>query len=141
MWDQVDPMSGWVNQLMSLREKGAIKPKIARAFPFDQAAAARQLARSCRCRSRRGRAARVNLLRANPLSHILRRGKTEVWRAGTGVRRAFGASAPAVTFRGSKEGRDRRVGHPPSAASAIRAILDVDHVARSNRLRQPLGLT
>jgi hypothetical protein len=36
MWDQVDRMSGWVNQLMSLREQGAIKPKIARAFPFDQ---------------------------------------------------------------------------------------------------------
>jgi NADPH:quinone reductase-like Zn-dependent oxidoreductase len=40
MWDQVDRMSGWVNQLMSIWEQGAIKPKIARAFPFDQAAAA-----------------------------------------------------------------------------------------------------
>jgi NADPH:quinone reductase-like Zn-dependent oxidoreductase len=40
MWDQVDRMSGWVNQLMSLWKQGAIKPKIARASPFDQAAAA-----------------------------------------------------------------------------------------------------
>jgi synaptic vesicle membrane protein VAT-1 len=40
MWDQVDRMSGWVNQLMVLREQGAIKPKIAQAFPFEQAAAA-----------------------------------------------------------------------------------------------------
>jgi NADPH:quinone reductase-like Zn-dependent oxidoreductase len=40
MWDQVDRMSGWVNQLMSLREQGTIKPKIALGFPFDQAAAA-----------------------------------------------------------------------------------------------------
>jgi NADPH:quinone reductase-like Zn-dependent oxidoreductase len=40
MWDQVERMSGWVNQLMILWEQGAIKPKIAMAFPFDQAAAA-----------------------------------------------------------------------------------------------------
>jgi NADPH:quinone reductase-like Zn-dependent oxidoreductase len=40
MWDQVDRMSGWVNQLMSLWEQGAIKHKIAQTFSFDQAAAA-----------------------------------------------------------------------------------------------------
>jgi NADPH:quinone reductase-like Zn-dependent oxidoreductase len=40
MWDQADRMSGWMTQLMSLREQGAIKPKIAWAFSFDQAAVA-----------------------------------------------------------------------------------------------------
>ncbi len=40
MWDEVDRMTGWVDQLMSLWEQGAIKPKIARTFPFDEAAAA-----------------------------------------------------------------------------------------------------
>ena len=33
-------MTGWVDQLMSLWEQGAIKPKIARTFRFDEAAAA-----------------------------------------------------------------------------------------------------
>ena len=33
-------MTGWVDQLMSLWEQRAIKPKIARTFPFDEAAAA-----------------------------------------------------------------------------------------------------
>ncbi len=40
MWGEIDRMTGWVDQLMSLWEQGAIKPKIARTFPFDQAAAA-----------------------------------------------------------------------------------------------------
>jgi synaptic vesicle membrane protein VAT-1 len=40
MWDEIDRMTGWVNQLMNLWEQGAIKPKIARTIPFDQAAAA-----------------------------------------------------------------------------------------------------
>ncbi len=40
MWDEVDRMRGWLDQLMSLWEHGAIKPKIARTFPFDEAAAA-----------------------------------------------------------------------------------------------------
>jgi NADPH:quinone reductase-like Zn-dependent oxidoreductase len=33
-------MTGWVGQLMSRSEQDAIKPKIARTFPFDRAAAA-----------------------------------------------------------------------------------------------------
>jgi hypothetical protein len=40
MWDEIDRMMGWVDQLMRLWEQGAIKPKIARTFPFDEAAAA-----------------------------------------------------------------------------------------------------
>ena len=40
MWDEIDRMTGWVDQLMNLSEQDAIKPKIARTFPFDQAAAA-----------------------------------------------------------------------------------------------------
>jgi hypothetical protein len=40
MWDEIDRMGGWVDQLMSLWEEGAIKPKIARIFRFDEAAAA-----------------------------------------------------------------------------------------------------
>ena len=40
MWDEIDRMTGWVDQLMSLWEQGAIKPKIARSFRFHEAAAA-----------------------------------------------------------------------------------------------------
>ena len=40
MWDEIDRMTGWVDQLMSLWEQGAIKPKIARTFHFNEAAAA-----------------------------------------------------------------------------------------------------
>ena len=40
MWAEVDRMRGWMDQLINLSEKGAIKPKIARTFPFDQVAAA-----------------------------------------------------------------------------------------------------
>jgi NADPH:quinone reductase-like Zn-dependent oxidoreductase len=40
MWGEIERMTGWVDQLMNLREQGAIKPKIARTFTFDEAAAA-----------------------------------------------------------------------------------------------------
>jgi NADPH:quinone reductase-like Zn-dependent oxidoreductase len=40
MWGEVDRMRGWMDQLISLWERGAIKPKIARTFRFDEAAAA-----------------------------------------------------------------------------------------------------
>src|SRR5208282_1361791 len=40
MWGEVDRIRGWLDQLMSLWEQGAIKPKIARTFPFDEAAVA-----------------------------------------------------------------------------------------------------
>jgi synaptic vesicle membrane protein VAT-1 len=40
MWGEVARMRGWVDQLTSLREHGAIKPKISRTFRFDEAAAA-----------------------------------------------------------------------------------------------------
>src|SRR5271165_959173 len=40
MWGEIDRMRGWLDQLMSLWEQGAIKPKIARTFPFDEAAVA-----------------------------------------------------------------------------------------------------
>jgi NADPH:quinone reductase-like Zn-dependent oxidoreductase len=40
MWGEVDRMRGWVDQLISLWEQGAIKPKIAGTFRFDDAAAA-----------------------------------------------------------------------------------------------------
>jgi synaptic vesicle membrane protein VAT-1 len=38
MWGEVDRMRLWANELMTLWERGAIKPKIARTFAFDQAA-------------------------------------------------------------------------------------------------------
>ena len=37
MWDEIDRMTGWVDQLMSLWEEGAIKPKVARIFRFQRA--------------------------------------------------------------------------------------------------------
>jgi synaptic vesicle membrane protein VAT-1 len=40
MWGEVARMSGWIDQLASLWEQGAIKPKIARTFSFDDAPAA-----------------------------------------------------------------------------------------------------
>jgi NADPH:quinone reductase-like Zn-dependent oxidoreductase len=40
MWGEVDRMRGWVNQLTTLWQQGATKPKIARTFRFNEAAAA-----------------------------------------------------------------------------------------------------
>jgi synaptic vesicle membrane protein VAT-1 len=40
MWGEFDRMRGWIDQLMGLWESGAIRPKIARAFTLDEAAAA-----------------------------------------------------------------------------------------------------
>jgi synaptic vesicle membrane protein VAT-1 len=40
MWGEFDRMRGWMDQLMDLWEKGAIRPKIARVFKFDEAPAA-----------------------------------------------------------------------------------------------------
>ena len=40
MWDEIDRMTTWVGQLMGLWQQGAIKPKIAQTFPFNEAAAA-----------------------------------------------------------------------------------------------------
>ena len=39
MWGEFDRMRPWMDQLMGLWENGAIKPKIARVFNFDEAAA------------------------------------------------------------------------------------------------------
>src|ERR1700756_384902 len=36
MWDEGDRIAGWMNQLIQLWEKGAIKPRIARAFSFGE---------------------------------------------------------------------------------------------------------
>jgi NADPH:quinone reductase-like Zn-dependent oxidoreductase len=40
MWDEGDRMAGWMDQLIQLWEQGAIKPRIARTFSFDDAPAA-----------------------------------------------------------------------------------------------------
>ena len=40
MWGHFDRMRPWMDQLIGLWESGAIKPKIARAFKFDEAPAA-----------------------------------------------------------------------------------------------------
>jgi NADPH:quinone reductase-like Zn-dependent oxidoreductase len=40
MWGEVDRMRRWMDQLMGLWAQGAIKPRIDRDFPFDEAAAA-----------------------------------------------------------------------------------------------------
>jgi NADPH:quinone reductase-like Zn-dependent oxidoreductase len=40
MWGEVERMRGWMDQLMGLWAEGAIKPKIAHVFTFDEAAAA-----------------------------------------------------------------------------------------------------
>lgn len=42
MWDEIDRMTGWVDQLMGLKEQGAIKPKITRIARFECAAGAHQ---------------------------------------------------------------------------------------------------
>jgi NADPH:quinone reductase-like Zn-dependent oxidoreductase len=40
MWDEGGRIAGWMNELIRLWEQGAIKPRIARTFSFDEAAAA-----------------------------------------------------------------------------------------------------
>jgi NADPH:quinone reductase-like Zn-dependent oxidoreductase len=40
MWGEIDRLRGWLDQVLGLYEKGAIKPKIARVFTFGEAAAA-----------------------------------------------------------------------------------------------------
>jgi synaptic vesicle membrane protein VAT-1 len=40
MWGEFDRMRSWMEQLLSLWDNGVIKPKIARVFKFDEAAAA-----------------------------------------------------------------------------------------------------
>ncbi|MGO9401819.1 MAG: synaptic vesicle VAT-1 family membrane protein [Xanthobacteraceae bacterium] len=40
MWGEVERLRGWADQLLDLWRQGAIKPKIARTFPFDEAAQA-----------------------------------------------------------------------------------------------------
>jgi NADPH:quinone reductase-like Zn-dependent oxidoreductase len=40
MWGDFDRMRPWMDQLMGLWESGAVKPKIARVFKFDEAPAA-----------------------------------------------------------------------------------------------------
>ncbi len=40
MWGEIDLMRGWLDPLMGLWEKGVIKPRIARVFAFNEAAAA-----------------------------------------------------------------------------------------------------
>lgn len=40
MWGEFDRMRRWVEDLMALWESGAIKPRIARVFSFDEAPAA-----------------------------------------------------------------------------------------------------
>ena len=40
LWDQQDRIAGWMDQILRLWEEGAIKPRIARTFRFNEAAAA-----------------------------------------------------------------------------------------------------
>ena len=40
MWDEGGRIAGWVDELVRLWEQGAIKPRIARTFTFEEAAAA-----------------------------------------------------------------------------------------------------
>lgn len=40
LWDEVDRLRGWGDALLALWEQGVVKPKIARSFRFDEAAAA-----------------------------------------------------------------------------------------------------
>jgi synaptic vesicle membrane protein VAT-1 len=37
MWGEVDRMRGWMDDLLDLRNKGVVRPKIARTFRFDEA--------------------------------------------------------------------------------------------------------
>jgi NADPH:quinone reductase-like Zn-dependent oxidoreductase len=38
MWNEVDRIRGWADQVLDLASKGVLKPRIARAFPFEEAA-------------------------------------------------------------------------------------------------------
>ena len=40
MWGEIDRIRGWADQIQALWTQGAIKPKIARTFSFDEAPAA-----------------------------------------------------------------------------------------------------
>ena len=40
MWGETDRLRGWLEQLLTLWRQGAVKPVIARSFPFDEAPAA-----------------------------------------------------------------------------------------------------
>jgi NADPH:quinone reductase-like Zn-dependent oxidoreductase len=40
MWEEIERMRGWIDQLTRLWEQGIIKPQIAQTFRFDEAAAA-----------------------------------------------------------------------------------------------------
>jgi len=40
IWGEFDRVRPWIDQLMDLWDNGAIKPKIARVFSFDEAPAA-----------------------------------------------------------------------------------------------------
>jgi NADPH:quinone reductase-like Zn-dependent oxidoreductase len=42
LWGEIDRVRGWGEQLLELWKQGAIKPKIAQSFKFDEAAAAHQ---------------------------------------------------------------------------------------------------
>jgi synaptic vesicle membrane protein VAT-1 len=43
LWGEIDRQRGWADQLLELWRQGAIKPKIARSFRFDEAAQAHHL--------------------------------------------------------------------------------------------------
>ena len=38
MWNEVDRIRGWAGQILDLASSGVLKPRIARTFPFEQAA-------------------------------------------------------------------------------------------------------
>jgi NADPH:quinone reductase-like Zn-dependent oxidoreductase len=40
MWKEVDRIRGWADQILDLAAQGVLKPRMARAFAFDEAAAA-----------------------------------------------------------------------------------------------------
>jgi NADPH:quinone reductase-like Zn-dependent oxidoreductase len=40
LWTEVDRIRFWADQILDLASQGVLKPRIARAFPFDEAAAA-----------------------------------------------------------------------------------------------------
>ncbi|MBV9395016.1 MAG: zinc-binding dehydrogenase [Methylobacteriaceae bacterium] len=40
MWNEVDRIRGWADQILDLAAQGVLKPRIARTFSFDEAAAA-----------------------------------------------------------------------------------------------------
>jgi len=40
MWGEIDRMTGWIDQLIGLWNQGVVRPKIARTFRFEEAAAA-----------------------------------------------------------------------------------------------------